>query len=346
MADSSAPSLSDLSLWKIKSDKCSGKINFTAQENCPLVARVPAIDKTGKEWQDTVREEERQSFIRVVNCMWYNRKTITPTAAFLNKMMTDEHARLKPDSEFPEGEKTLGKLDKEWGAQWLVNVSDKLLSLRILDLATSKLPQIVSFLIALICALPLSFPIAPELRLHHAMARFLTYRCGKFPRRLKTVVANMSSVGDYHIKEGSCYTFNWVDDRAVEILHIDGGPAVPVPGHVVITREFAIANWFCDEAATAVLHPTAHPLKLLFSEAHPAGPYKCAIDKKKRGNHVEQSVSAELNPAHVDVMTPTKGSVFKETRKAYKQKATEVSRKSLNDYREKRRRNSEVLLAQ
>ena len=66
MADSSAPSLSDLSLWKIKSDKCSGKINFTAQENCPLVARVPAIDKTGKEWQDTVREEERQSFIRVV----------------------------------------------------------------------------------------------------------------------------------------------------------------------------------------------------------------------------------------------------------------------------------------
>lgn len=313
---------------------------------CPLVHRLPALQQTGDQFEDDRLEMERSQFIEILNTLWQDRSAIEPIVTYLRRLEKKKVLDGQNDC-FKEKLTSFAKIDRAWWASFVVSAAVGGITPNILDLAEVNSPGIVTNLALLLVAISGATGVPPGLRKLSVMTAFATARVDRFGRMAK-VKAALRANGDYDINVGGAYTILWSGNNDVTITHIDGAE-VTVPTHRPITKDFRLFNWHCDHTCFVEV-PDIPSTRCILKTLFPAnsGPHLAASNKKSLEATVKALAELDVTPDDDTVKMPDSAEatqMFQGSVQQRREKTAEKARETLQAYRVKRRRQSEVTFA-
>lgn len=243
----------------------------TPEFDCPLVGRVPKLQKTGDWAEDAKRETQRDDFIALLNLLWFDETVISPCLGYVRRL---RDKALEASDAFIELPSCFGKIPKDFIACWLSSLHNKFSSdwLDIMDCADD------SFIHGLMCLLT---GLSPTMPLHKALIsksllRDLLQKRADELNRVEKAAANVKFNG-YDRLAGGVFELKFEGEQVAGITHISG-VSVKVPSHVSMTKAFAMVSWYSDSHCALSLAP----VKFVLRDFFPAASMDAAIPTKKQ----------------------------------------------------------------
>lgn len=132
-------------------------------------------------------------------------------------------------------------------------------------------------------------PLPPHLRCKGVCEKALSNRVFSIAEgRLDKIIEGFQVDGSF--TGTPIYTLTFDGDRVRSIIHASGD-RVGMPEHVVITKNFAMADTFSDANCSLELPPTKYTIRDDLFKSSPGGPFKNArVGKKATEKLVEMSL--------------------------------------------------------
>lgn len=290
----------------------------TESTTCPLLIRIPKVQRSGDLSADTEADTRRAAFSFVVNTLWENPGLAGPTQAWLVAKVSDKGPHSDP-GRF-EHVTTIGKLDSDWLGGWLQRrmkwPSD--VFQKALDYDEDALRQMIQFLLI----------ANPQTKLPKAcLEKTVTERlfsqrlaeCGNRHNLLSDHRAFVAANGRLKWELG-LFSFKWAESgEATHAVHLPTKADVTMSQHARLTKDFEMrANWG-DRCAMAVHGATRLMLHELWEEG--VGPNSVVQWGLKSSKILESTASrlaGDLEQERRNASSEVTDVAFKGTRTAAK----------------------------
>lgn len=287
------------------SHQASGLGPFTGKKRkggpmveCPLVKRIPAIQRSGNEIDDLRRQNMKEDFAELLNLLWNCPDRINESLAFAKKLgkkvSEDAWQPITPNffCQIPKPDLFKFFAERGFTPTYLdeANVRDDGLLIQLFSMVL-HVPQTMG--------LPNAAKQSPA-----TFWRWAHSRAAEVDR--VDMVKKALKVDSYDKASGGAYDIKWKNGVAAEVMHTSTGDIQAMNPAWKVTKEWQLQQWHSDMAAT-ISHGKALKLQLSDCFKPSSGPFKRNLTKAQLEKAMDNYSSSDCKTDAPEVVIEGSG---------------------------------------